>query len=360
MQKQRGEPIKWIDGLKGVCAIIVVVHHIFLTFNNVEYYTDNYDTFMPVVRNFINGNFAVSIFIILSSVLTCHTIDKYKGNCIEGYTAILTKRYFRIAIPVGIVIILMKMINACGLSYADAFGQSIHNSWLQGRDTALNQLAYSILLSPFGRCGEILNVGWMLGYVFVGTFLIVIIDILMQRKNIMGKVSIYTLLFVSFWKIDFYYINVIFAYILYNTSLNSGGGRKKFLLSILLFLIFIAFDLYKSTNIWNMLRAMVLVTFIIYTPCIRDFLSNKVFCWLGRLSMNIYLLQLLVIYTYTCRVAQSVHLTSEIELLLYISTIIITIFLAYIFTRWLDPLYSYAIKKYLRQITYKQEKHLHK
>lgn len=62
----------WIDGLKGIYAIIVVAAHVYaaVSINLIEENT-------PLVHILWDGNFAVSAFIILSSMLTCYSLEKH-------------------------------------------------------------------------------------------------------------------------------------------------------------------------------------------------------------------------------------------------------------------------------------------
>ena len=58
--------LDWVDGLKGVSAIIVVLQHILVTIFGLSVFTDFR---IPVVHNLWDGYFAVSAFIILSTIL---------------------------------------------------------------------------------------------------------------------------------------------------------------------------------------------------------------------------------------------------------------------------------------------------
>ena len=67
--------LDWVDGLKGISAIIVVLQHTFVTIFGLSVFTDFR---LPIVHNLWDGNFAVSVFIILSTILTCHSIEKHR------------------------------------------------------------------------------------------------------------------------------------------------------------------------------------------------------------------------------------------------------------------------------------------
>lgn len=173
--------LDWVDGLKGISAIIVVLQHTFVTIFGLSV-SDNFR--IPVVHNLWDGNFAVSVFIILSTILTCHGIEKHRKELIKRYRYIVLKRYFRLVVPVGVIIVMMYLLNLAGLFYAEEFGAKTNNCWLMNSTETLIHLPGNILCAPLGGCYTILRVGWMLKYVFLGTMWVVILDLLLaERKN---------------------------------------------------------------------------------------------------------------------------------------------------------------------------------
>lgn len=210
MNNTTTQHIQWIDGLKGLCILIVVLHHIVLAVSGLE----GFSAFPPFARLFFNGNFAVNIFIILSAMLTCYGLERRRGDRLGAYTAILSKRYFRLFYPVALIMLVMKLSNVTGLSYANAYGTLTHNGWLlNASDDSWKNVLVGMLISPLGLGGPILNVSWMLGYVFFGTLLIVAIDIIMCEKSRTGKALIYGLLLLLCYRYDPYYVNVVAAHI---------------------------------------------------------------------------------------------------------------------------------------------------
>lgn len=225
LTEKRISHILWVDGMKGLCAIIVVTHHLFIMGHGEPYYKGNFLLFTPFLRDFINGPLAVSIFIFLSALLTCHGLKRKEENRLRAYTAILSKRYFRLLFPVGLIVLLMKVSNELGWSYAEQYGRLTQNEWLQGQNTTWIHLPHSIFLAPLGGCGAILNVAWMLGYVFFGTILVIAIDIIMQEKSRRAQIFLYVLMLVIAYRYDPYYMNVVVAYALYH--LKPIGGVKQ-------------------------------------------------------------------------------------------------------------------------------------
>lgn len=138
----------WVDGLKGISAIIVVLQHTLVTLLGISSSTTYR---LPIIHNLWDGNFAVSVFIILSTILICHGIEQHREQLLERYRYIVMKRYFRLVIPVGTVIVIMYLLNIAGLFYAEELGAKTGNSWLMNTTETLVHLPGNILCAPLGQ-----------------------------------------------------------------------------------------------------------------------------------------------------------------------------------------------------------------
>lgn len=214
--------LDWVDGLKGISAIIVVLQHTFVTIFGLSVFTDFR---LPIVHNLWNGNFAVSVFIILSTILTCNGIEKHRTHLVERYKYIVLKRYFRLVVPVGVIIIAMYLLNLAGLFYAEEFGAKTNNEWLMHSTETLIHLPGNIICAPLGGCYTILRVGWMLKYVFLGTMWVIILDLLLAGRKNSSKLFLLAICTYIAFKCDFYYVNVVVGYALYSfrRELQIGG-----------------------------------------------------------------------------------------------------------------------------------------
>jgi peptidoglycan/LPS O-acetylase OafA/YrhL len=224
----RDKHLYWIDGLKGLSALIVVLFHLCLALiGRDKFFIEYSESYLPVLRLFLNGNFAVSIFIIVSSVLLLKklTSQNDKSNVLG---TLIIKRYFRILYPVGFVILLMYILFYAGAFYAEQYGLQTHNSWLIGQFASISALPRYILLCPFGVTTPVLNVGWMLGYIFCGNILALILDMILGDKKILSTLILLVLVSVIIkYYMPIYYQNVVFAYmvVLYD-RLNIGKKKR--------------------------------------------------------------------------------------------------------------------------------------
>ena len=224
LQKQEHR-LDWVDGLKGISALIVVLQHTLVTIFGLSV-SENFR--IPIIHNLWDGNFAVSAFIILSTILTCYGIEKHRNELLKRYRYIVLKRYFRLVVPVGVIIVMMYLLNLAGLFYAEEFGAKTNNSWLMNSTETLIHLPGNIVCAPLGGCYTILRVGWMLKYVFLGTMWVIILDLLLAGRKNSSKLFLLAICTYIAWKCDFYYINVVSGYALYTfrDELRYGGQRN--------------------------------------------------------------------------------------------------------------------------------------
>lgn len=143
--------LDWVDGLKGISAIIVVLQHTLVTIFSVSA-SENFR--IPVLHHLWDGNFAVSVFIILSTMLTCHGIERHRDKLLERYRYIVLKRYFRLVIPVGVIIVAMYLLNLLGLFYAEEYGAKTNNEWLMHSTETLVHLPGNILCAEKLACSK--------------------------------------------------------------------------------------------------------------------------------------------------------------------------------------------------------------
>ena len=321
---------------RGLSAIIVVLCHIAVTIDGVGILS----SYRPLVlHNFWDGNFAVHVFIILSTILTCHGIAQHRAELITRYRYLVLKRYFRLLIPVGTIIMMMYIANLIGLFYAEEYGTKTGNQWLTGITETLIHLPGTILFAPLGGGYTVLRVAWMLRYVCLGTMWVIILDLLLSERQPKSQIILLLLCTYIAWKIDFYYVNVIVGYTLYlyKDNILSSHLYIKLLQAVIILFLFILSDMYVQNEQGNMLRAIVVVSMVIIIKPVQSAFSWYPAVWLGKISMNIYLLQLLVIYSITCRMANSLPRSILYNSLMYVVTLSTIIIIAFLFTKYIEP-----------------------
>jgi len=326
--------IGWVDGAKGLCALIVVLFHTLITINGER---NTYSLHPPITHNLWDGNFAVSVFIILSTILICHSIEMHRDQLMSRYRYLVLKRYFRLLIPVGAVILIMYFANLLGLFYADEYGDKTGNTWLTGRTETFIHLPGTILFAPLGG-GSVLPVTWMLRYVCLGTMWVVVLDILLSHRQLYSQLILLSFCTYIAWKCDFYYVNVVYGYALYNLCIIlSPNMLFKYIMCGVSLFVFVISDYLVLTDEGNMIRAICFVTMLVTSGILQRAFSFAPLMWLGKTSMSIYLLHLLVIYSVTCRMADSLPHTTINQCFIILSTIIGSIVVAFLFTKYIEP-----------------------
>lgn len=331
--------------MKGICAIIVLVSHIFVALSTYDVYDG---ARAPILHNLWDGNFAVHIFILLSALLTCYGIDRHRECPVAYYKQLVLKRYFRLLLPVGLIVLLMFLFQKLGLFYAEEYGQKTNNGWLIGQYISLKELPGCIFAAPLGKCYKVLNVGWMLGYVFFATFWVIILDLLCYGRSVKSRMMLLVLCGFVCLRTDFYYMNVVVAYALY--SFRNLNKQLRCLMIFLCLAVFVISDFVKYTDMWSMQRAICVVVVVFYLPKLQT-LVGKFFPRLGRISLNIYLLQLMVIYAFTCRMADVLPKTLVVQSCLYVSTVVLTMILAYLYTKMVEKNINVLTDKILKWLS---------
>ena len=327
--------LDWVDGLKGFSAIVVVINHIICTLSGPSMLYQ--ESQPPIIHDFYDGNFAVHIFIILSSILVCHGLEKHRENILRRYHYLVLKRYFRILIPVGFIIIIMYLSNLSGLFYAEEYGAKTGNDWLMGQYIELKDLFGCVFAAPLGKCYKVLNVGWMLGYIFFATFWVILMDILTYGKGVKVKLILLVICYYIALRTDFYYINVVAGFALYSFRNYISKTPWKWILITCSIVGFVVSDFIKYTEMWSMLRAILFVTLVFCSNFLQKLFSLKLPKWLGKISLNIYLLQLFVLYAFTCRLADFLPISLITNIVLYTSTILFVVLIAWLFSVFIEP-----------------------
>ena len=103
--------IEWLDGIKGIAAFSVFVHHFLLLFLPASYYGMQ-ETYAPTRLNsaasyfsreffgvIFNGNFMVYLFVMIASFLIAYKILNAENISAVNISKLSINRYIRLLIP---------------------------------------------------------------------------------------------------------------------------------------------------------------------------------------------------------------------------------------------------------------------
>lgn len=324
------EKIKQLDGLRAIAALIVVIHHYVLAFfpamfsgNPSEMHLGNVETYLAgsPLGIFYAGNFAICIFFVISGFVLSYKFFKTFDRKVVLSAAI--RRYFRLAIPIFATVFLAYLCMKFGFFFNKEVSQISFSSWWfagqWGFETSFLHMLKSAFYGVFFTYDASYNTAlWMMTYEFFGSFMV------FGLLALTGKLKLRWIIYILAGAIllNTYYFGFILGMALSDIYANREIWLKKIskwyialaLLALGLFLGTYPFGkdvsltVYKFLNwgifanygqLWHIVGAFfVIVSAFIWAP-ILNFLSRKIFTFLGNISFSVYLLHALVLGSFS-------------------------------------------------------------
>lgn len=331
--------IGWVTGLKGACAVSVVLLHMLASFyadavmgstTISRLKTFNFISLTPINIIF-NGSFAVYIFWMLAAFLISNSW--FSQHDIKDMQRKIFNKYFRNILPICICsIIAFAVIKLGGYFYEEA-GTIIGNSFFTNeRDfnsLSINSLLADLIWNDFftGRV-SIIPPLWTLHIDFKGSLLAVLLLIWIsdkkRRKVIYGIMLFIILTLDSLMVYACFLIGIMLAE--YKNNIELKNKKSNDFLGIICLLagaflggyppscipsegiyyyIYIGFvDKWNTILCSNMganalyIFAATLILFgIMNSPKCQGLYKNKLFCYLGKKSLSIYLIHIPVLFS---------------------------------------------------------------
>lgn len=326
MQKKRFEEL---EGLRGIAAIVVAIYHFLLAFYlfsflgpgsaipNMRYENNLYGN--PIMA-FLSGTFAVAIFFVLSGFVL--SIGFFQTKDINIIRKLAAKRYIRLMFPALASTLLCFIVILLGLSKLHEVASITHSSWLA--DTwlfspnlfdAIKSGVYDIFVqghSPFN------NVLWTMTTEFAGSFLV------FGFLALFGSVKRRTIgyIFLGIVTFNTWFFAFVAGMAIADLYANGYIAAEKRRLIILLPILTIIFFLggYPSTSVtgtiyqyitftsfdvklvWQTVylsfAAIGLVLIVLYSRQLSNFLKIPKISILGKYTFSLYLVHLIVLYTF--------------------------------------------------------------
>ena len=224
------ERTKYIDTLKAICTISIVVFHFLLLFfwdgfigwgNSIP---EGVSTFDYYFRYFpysilVNNSFPLYIFYgITSFTITNSYFKNYDDNKIYNQAK---KRYFRFLPIVLGSFILSYICYEFKLYNFEEFYNQTGNNWVLGRigiDSSLKTVIFNGLIGAFFKTTQIISSLWCLQYLFLGSYLVY--GLLLLCKRIKNRWIIYFVSSAIIFHIDQAYLSFIFGIIASDIYIN--------------------------------------------------------------------------------------------------------------------------------------------
>ena len=368
------EKITYLDGLRGIAAVNVMIMHFFIVLapamiyaNQTPSHLGNFETiFSSTPLGLIGaGNFSVCIFFVLSGYVLTQKYFGTKDNNVIISGAL--RRYIRLLIPVLASVILSFLLSSAGLFhyYAETVMITASNNpanyWINYWTFTPNIIdaIKQAMWESFFVGGDIYYdpVLWTMTIEFYGSMLIFAMALLFgSRRN---RWTFYLAAAVAFF--NSYYLAFIIGMALADMFSNKTPVFKtsnKIILPIILFVgLFLGSypvsivtndSLYGFLNngffqtpkmIYHITGAGIIMYVLLNSQRLQKVFSSPVPVFLGKISYSLYLVHFLVISSFTCALFLALYPilpSGEAVLTSCMLSLLVIAPLSYLFYKYID------------------------
>jgi peptidoglycan/LPS O-acetylase OafA/YrhL len=317
--------LSYLQGLRGLAALTVVVHHYFCAFYPVSVFGTGTShgswehLFWVTPLGIIgSGNSPVCLFFILSGFVLSLPFFGSEAKETPDLLAAMVKRPVRLVGLVAGTMITSMVLLRSHLDYCAQLSTVTGSTWLTEYDIPLTSwvhFAKDLVTDPFGS-GVVYNTPlWTISFELIGSYITFLFLLLFRRSQL--KWLAYLIVGLQF--IHSFYIGFIFGIFcadLWTTHSHRIAAIKGvWLLVVPLLLIGIYLASFESyldaaysrftwhaflphtghANIYPMLGAGAIFVSLLLSPKIQNFFSIGTFVYLGRISYAMYAIHLLVL-----------------------------------------------------------------
>jgi peptidoglycan/LPS O-acetylase OafA/YrhL len=384
--------VAYLDGIRGVAALLVFFHHFLLAFYSGYYSFNAGATHLhgldiaygqSVFSVLSNGHFCVCVFFVLSGLVLSRKY--FLTNKFEIIVSGAQRRFLRLYIPVASVIIIAYLLMQAGLFYNVAASKITHSEWWLGSlwtfPDVTQKLLYSLTVGTMFRGDATFDTSlWTMSIEFMGSLLV--FAFLALTHNTRNRPACLFLVFCYFVFAD----DPFMAAFLFGISLNyvsaTSGWWNKYCKAVLVILLLFtglflgsyptAGDVRNTTfayfprwlmdhhNWFHVIGGYFLVLSFVLSPALQRVISRRPFRFLGYISFSFYLLHPLVIGSFACYLCLQLYQPlgyNAAVLVVFISTVCVCIFLSWLMTRYIDDpgirlskyVYNKWVKKFVSQ-----------
>lgn len=365
--------LAYIDGLKGIGALMVYFCHFVFAFYYAAYSLtpESSHTASQIeiaigktpLNLLYSGNAAVCLFLVFSGFVLCLSYFR-SGRDKKRLGTSAWKRYFRLMPMILAANLLIFVLMSLGL-YRNAETAVITKSeaWFAGFNQFAPdflQMLYESLIGCFLQGSNDYNgVLWTIPYLFLGA-LVVYLATYLVGKNPLRYIAYGVMILVSAVT-DIYFTGIFMGFIACDFFCTQKKGmelwRKYWILPFLSFAAGVYLLSYPSigvdmagtiyaplppayTVIYHMAGAVGLLAGVLGLSGLQRFFGAKIFCFLGDISYSLYLLHFPVIATFSCwfflglHERLGYHLTVGLD---FLCTTALVLGIAYLSRRYVEP-----------------------
>ncbi|MGG4341962.1 acyltransferase family protein [Paenibacillus lautus] len=320
--------IVYLDGLRGLAALIVVVSHFFQVFvpsvfegrKEIEHFAFEGIAARTPFNLLFNGNFSVCLFFVLSGYVLSYRFFQTGDRLIIYSSAI--RRYFRLAAPALVSVFLAYLIIVLDLGAYDHIRGMTLSSMPDpfAADANLLVMLKESLVHTFFTYGSQYNpVLWTMTYELFGSFLIFGFLVLCGRRVI--RYAAYVLLIYVFN--DSYYLGFVLGMLLADLK-HSGRDWLSYFHAPWMSFIWITVGIYLgsypyldpegtiySILVWesdgfefftfyHVIGSFLILIALLNSRWLQALFQHKLFAYLGKISFSLYLVHFTIICTLGC------------------------------------------------------------
>jgi peptidoglycan/LPS O-acetylase OafA/YrhL len=363
----------FLDGVRGVAALIVVFHHFGLAFfpaidclDPSTIHLGNGKVELAIghtpLNLFFNGAFAVSVFFVLSGFVLSYKFHRTGSR--QLLTEYAAKRYFRLVLPVAASIVICYALKASGLLTTQLVQDTTKSkAWLsdqffhmQGPLDAVKSMFIDVFLNNDNRYNAVL---WTMTIEFLGSLLLFGFLALAgdHRRTIVLHIVVAAAILLTDKK---YYAAFILGSLisrLFVSGFAFPKGSRGIALKWALMLVGIYFSTYPwggvQRTIWkplvwswtntyelfHVLGAFCILLVICFDNRLRRVFSIKPFLYLGKISFSFYLIHVAILCSLGCFVFYKLYEPGNYFvpfLAAFGVSMAVTLVLSHFFYKWID------------------------
>lgn len=378
------ERIHYLNGLRGILAVIVFLHHYFFLFAPDFIYGGTYEEFVAgkwTIPRIIayspfnllyNPGAAINFFFLLSGYV--QSFHYFKTNDLTFVQKSFIKRYFRLAVPTLTAVLLVFLFHRLNLINKNIIPYNeINAAWIKSMlPDNLNFLevlknGFVCMVDGNSKYYQIL---WTMSIELYSSFMILIILIVTHNINYKVTLIVFWLLILIFVLQAFYSVSFTIGLLicqLHNepkfTKIFVSKALRWFCLVIGLYFSSYPYSGYELASQRSMYAPIsffdqfphvisyiigntLLFLVILSSQRIKKFLSKKVFLFLGDMSFMFYLIHFLILFSFSAQLYHylSPSLFASVNACItgFLSFIAVTI-VAHLLTKIIDvPLVKYC------------------
>ncbi len=325
----------YLDGIRGLAALIVVLNHFIVAFYPALYNASIKEIHTRTgielwlattpLNLMYNGSFSVCMFFVLSGYVLSYKFFRIGNTQIIVQSAV--KRYFRLALPVLASVILAYILLQCSLFYNQQAADLSFSDWWLGsfwgfEANIWNMFKNGLIDAVFFYDSSYNPVLWTMTYELYGSFFVFSFALLfgnLKNRYFFYIAAIYLLsdtfylafilgmLLADISRYTHFFEKALFqnrllkiCFLLIGLYLASyPAGLSKEVLENSIYKFFFPFEYSTLVDFYHIIGSFFILLTVLLSHKLRIFFASKPFFFLGKLSFSLYLLHLLVIGSFT-------------------------------------------------------------